>query len=141
MDSLSVAASIAGLTTAGAQIISLLQGFIDAPSIAQIVGTKINHFIVGLTQLQPFVLGSSSAHQSRTSMIEIQQIQIILTGCVLTFSELQAAVNGLGKGSAGKNGKRGRLTWAMAESTITQYIQRLRDHKCFLTLILAVLTW
>lgn len=141
MDPLSVAASIAGLATAGAQIISLLQGFIDAPTIAQTVGVEINHFIVVLAQLQPFVFGSLSADQSRTSMIEVQQIQIVLTGCVITFSELQAAVNGLGEGSTGKIGIRGRLKWVMAESTITQYVQRLRDHKCSLTLILTVLTW
>lgn len=141
MDPLSIAASVTGLLTAGAQIASLLQRFIDAPSIAQTVGVEIHHFVVVLSQLQPFVAGSSSANQSRTSMIEVQQIQIILTGCVLTFSELQAAVAGLSKGDAGNVGIRGRVRWALAESSINQLVQRLRDHKSSLTLILTVLTW
>lgn len=141
MDPLSVAASITGLLTAGAQVASLLQGFLDAPNIAQTVVVEINYFIVVLSQLQPFVTGSSTAHQSRKSMIEVQQIQLILTGCVLTFSELQALVDGLSPASAGSIGIRGRVRWAWAESSIAQLLQRLRDHKSSLALILTVLTW
>ncbi|KAL0639064.1 hypothetical protein Q9L58_001946 [Maublancomyces gigas] len=69
-------------------------------------------------------------------MIEVQQIQIILTGCMLTFSELRAAIDSLGQRST----LRGRMRWVLAESTITELVQRLRDHKSSLTLIWTVLT-
>lgn len=143
MDPLSVAASVTGLLSAGAQISSLLQGFLDAPNIALVVQVEIAHFVAVLSQLQPFVMGSSTASQSRTSMIEVQQIQIILTGSVLTFSELQLAVDGLtgSQGATSSMGMRGRVKWLFAEASITQLIQRLRDHKSSLTLILTLLTW
>lgn len=140
MDPLSVAASVVGLLMAGGKIATLLQRLINKPSIAQTVGVEIDHFVVVLTRLRPFVLGASSADQSRTSMIEVQQIQIILTGCVLTVSELQAAVERLSQPTGGV-GIRSRVRWALAEPTITDLVQRLRDHKCSLTLVLTVLTW
>lgn len=141
MDPLSVAASITGLIVAGGQIASLIQRFLDAPSIAQTVGGEITHFVVVLSELQPYVTGSSSAHHSRTSLVDVQQIQIILTGCVLTVSELQAVVSGLSQGSTPNIGIRDRMKWLLAESNISQLVQRLRDHKSSLTLILTLLTW
>lgn len=142
MDPLSVAASVTGLIKAGALITSLVQRLLDAPSIAQSVEAEINHFVVVLSQLQPFLSGAinSIARQSRASLIDVQQIQIILTGSVLTVSELQAAVSAICQGSA-KIGLRDRVKWLLAESTITQLIQRVRDHKSSLTLILTLLTW
>lgn len=141
MDPLSVAASVTGLMMAGTQITALLQRLLDAPSIAQAVEVEISHFVAVLSQLQPFVTGVSSAHQSRTSMVDVQQIQLILTGSVFTISELQAVVGTICQGSAGGIGFRDRVKWLWAESNITQLLQRLRDHKSSLTLILTLLTW
>lgn len=137
MDPLSVAASVTGLLLAGAKIAVLIRTLVDAPSVVQAVGLEIHHFVVVLAQLQPFVMGSSSADHTRTSMIEVQQIQIILTGCVLTFSDLQTAIDSLGQRST----LRARVRWALAESSIKELVQRLRDHKSSLTLILTILTW
>lgn len=137
MDPLSTAASIAGLLLAGGKVSGLLQSIADAPSISQIVCVEIQHFVVVLAQLQPFIMGSSSADQSRRSMMEVQRIQVILASCMLTFSELQAAIDSLGQRST----LRGRMGWVLAESSITELVQRLRDHKGSLTLILTVLTW
>lgn len=100
MDPLSVAASVTGLLLAGAKIAALLRTLVDAPSVVESVGVEINHFVVVLAQLQQFMMGSSSADPSRTSMIEVQQIQLILTGCVVTFSELQSAIDNLGQRSS-----------------------------------------
>lgn len=143
MDPLSVAASVTGLIMAGAQITSLIQRLVDAPSIAQSVEVEISHFVIVLSQLQPFLTGASNslAHHSRTSLIEVQQIQIILTGSVFTLSELQAAVGSICQGSTNSIGLRDCMKWLLAESTIVQLVQRVRDHKSSLTLILTLLTW
>lgn len=137
MDLLSIAASVTGLLTASAKVAGLLQTLIDAPNVVQTVRVEINHFVVVLAQLQPYVMGSSIADQSRTSLIEVQQIQIILTGCVLTFSELQSAIDGLGHRST----FRARVRWVLAESSIKELVKQLRDHKSSLNLILTTLTW
>lgn len=96
MNPLSVAASITGLVLAGANITVLLRTLVDAPSVVQTVVVEMNYFVAVLAQLQQFMMGSLSADQSRASMIEVQQIQLILTGCVLTFSELQSGIDSLG---------------------------------------------
>lgn len=142
MDPLSVAASVTGLILAGGQIASLIQRLYDAPTIALAVEAETSHFVVVLSQLQPFLTGQRNtiAHPSRTSLVEVQQIQIILTGSVLTLSELQAAVGAICHGSTVIS-LRDRMKWLMAESNITQLIQRVRDHKSSLTLLLTLLTW
>lgn len=142
MDPLSVAASVTGLIMAGGQITSLMQRLYDAPSIALTVETETSHFVVVLSQLQPFLSGQTNtiAHPSRASLVEVQQIQIILTGSVLTLSELQAAVGAICHGSPIIS-LRDRMKWMMAESNIAQLIQRVRDHKSSLTLLLTLLTW
>lgn len=142
MDPLSVSASVTGLIMAGSQIASLIQRLYDAPSIALAVETETSHFVVVLSQLQPFLTGQRTtiAHPSRTSLVEVQQIQIILTGSVLTLSELQAAVGAICHGSTSIS-LRDRIKWVMAESNIAQLIQRVRDHKSSLTLLLTLLTW
>lgn len=142
MDPLSVAASVTGLIIAGGQIASLIQRLYDAPSIALAVETETSHFVVVLSQLQPFLTGQRNtiAHPSRASLVEVQQIQIILSGSVLTLSELQAAVGAICHGSTIIS-LRDRMKWMMAESNIAALIQRVRDHKSSLTLLLTLLTW
>lgn len=137
MDPLSVAASVTGLLLAGAKIAALLRTLVDAPSVIEMVGVEINHFVVVLAQLQQLMMGSSSADPSRTSMIEVQQVQLILTACVVTFSELQSVIDNLGQRSS----LRARVRWVFAESSIRELVQRVRDHKNSLTLLLTVLTW
>lgn len=124
MDPLSVTASITGLLAAGAQVVILLQRVIHAPSIPQTVGVNIQHFIGVLSQLHLFVMGETSADPSRTSMIVVQQTQIVVTGYVLTFCELHVAVDRLGQ-LAGKMGIRDRVKWALAEPSIRDLLQRL----------------
>lgn len=58
-------------------------------------------------QLQLFVIGSAFVSITRTSMIDVDQVLITLTGRVLTFSELEKEVNGLA--SQEKMGIRNRL--------------------------------
>lgn len=127
---------------AGGQIASLIQRLYDAPTIAIAVESEISHFVVVLSQLQPFLTGQRNtiAHPSRASLVEVQQIQIILTGSVLTLSELQAAVGAICHGSTIIS-LRDRMKWMMAESNIAALIQRVRDHKSSLTLLLTLLTW
>lgn len=133
MDPLSIAASLSGLIATGVRITSLVQRLLDAPRIALSVEAEISHFVVILSQLQPLLTDSPS-------LIDAQQIDIILNGSVLTLTELQAAMAGICQGSTGI-GIRDRVRWLLAESTIAELIQRVRDHKSSLTLILTLQTW
>lgn len=143
MDPLSVAASVAGLLMAGAQISSTLQNFISAPSsapsFAQNIRDELHDFGVVLSHLQLFLLGSVSPSHSGASVIDVDQLKITLTGCVFTFSELEKEVYNLGARDNARMGVRDRFRWAWSEPTIVQLIQRIQNHKLSLTLMLTIL--
>lgn len=138
MDPLSIAASVAGLLTAAAQISTLLSCIANAPTIAQTARFEMDDFASILTQLQPIVAGISRVTASRASMVEVEQLQLTLTGCVRTFSELHAEVHRL---SSARIGVRDRIKWAWAQSTIELLVRRLQSHKSTLTLMLCIITW
>lgn len=136
-----VAASIAGLLTAGAQISKalqhIIQGSVNAPSLAQTIDNEIHDFRFVLSKLQPMVLGSTPLAGSRASIADIGHLTLTLARCVCTLSELETHVDRLIK--SGKMDIRHRIRWAWMEPTLMALIQRLQHHKLSLTLILLVL--
>ena len=139
-DPLSIAAGIVGVVTAAAQISSLLINFTkncqDAPRQARSVLTEVSETSSVLSSLQSFLLGKEAVSRSRTSLIPVNQVVVIVTGCVSTFSELQELLDGLKSDSVGILD---RLRWVRMESAISSIIQRLQTHKASLSLILTIL--
>ena len=99
MDPLSVAASVVGLLGAAGKITSVLHGFVtkikDAPSLARTVVIEVADITAALGQLQAYVLGTASANPARSNLILLEQVLVTLSGCVATYSELEAAVDSL----------------------------------------------
>lgn len=143
MDPLSVAASIAGLLIAGVEVSAAAERYLSAgsPSVVQSIKSEIHDFTAVLSQIQPLLLGPTFPSTARSSMIDVDQVLITLTGCVCTFSELEKEVNATGLGLKGKVGIRTRIKLAGASSTIAQLIQQLQNHKSSLLLMLSILTW
>lgn len=139
-DPLSVVAGVAGVVTAAAHISSLLIKFtkstIAAPQQAQVVLTEVSDIDGILSQLQSFLLGPGSANRSRTSLLKVERVVTIVSGCVLTFSELEKLLDEL---KTEDLDVLDRFKWARKESVIEGLIQRLQNHKASLSLVLNIL--
>ena len=139
-DPLSIAAGVVGVLAAAAQISSLLIQFTkaskNAPSQARHIITEVSDISGILSHLQSFLLGNEYTHISRTSLLKVDHVVTIVSGCVLTFSELeklldQLRVDGMGVLDC--------MKWARKEAEILAVVQRLQNHKASLSLMLNIL--
>ncbi len=139
-DPLSVAAGVVGVLTAAAHISSLLINFSkntkDAPNQARVVLAEVSDMFDNLSHLQSLLLGTEVTSISRTSLLKVDQVVSIVSGCVLTFSELQELLDDLN--SDGMT-VLDRIKWVRKESAIQGLIQRLQTHKASLSIMLAIL--
>lgn len=139
-DPLSIAAGVVGVITAAAQISLLLTKFtkstIAAPRQARVVITEVSDINVILSQLQSYLLGLESPNSSRTSLLKVEKVVTIVSGCVLTFSELERLLDELKTEGMDVLDS---LKWARKETAILGLIQRLQYHKASLSLIFNIL--
>lgn len=143
MDPISVSASILGLLGAAANVTAVLTNFArgvkDAPRLARRVITEVEDLKLCLQRLQEFVVSDRSTSRSRKAMIMVDQLCVVLTSCVMTFSELEDALEGLKPRNSMLLGN--RLRWIAKEQTISRLLQRLQSSKLSLNLVLTTLTW
>ncbi|KAL8856197.1 MAG: hypothetical protein Q9178_007162 [Gyalolechia marmorata] len=139
-DPLSIAAGVIGILTAAAQISHLLfdstRNSKDAPQTAQIVLTEVNEISGTLSHLQSFLLGNETLDQSRTKLLQVDQVVTVVSGCVLTFSKLEKLLDSL---KTDDIGIRDCVRWARKEKSISGLVQRLQNHKASLSLVLHIL--
>lgn len=139
-DPLSVAAGVVGVLTAAAQISSRLVRFARtvkaAPEQARVVATEVSDLSGILSHLQSFLLGHEHSHQSRTALLQVDQLVTVVSGCVLTFQELEKLLDDF---EIEKMAAMCCARWARKESIVTNLIQRLQNHKSSLSLMLNIL--
>ena len=139
-DPLSIAAGVVGILTAAAQISTLLIQFTKASKNASVqarhVLTEVNDISGILSHLQTFLIGHEYVESSRTSLLRVDHIVAIVSGCVMTFSELEKVIDGLKSADLGAIDS---IRWAWKETEIMTIIQRLQNHKASLSLMLNVL--
>lgn len=142
MDPISVSASILGLLGAAAKVSELLTGLVhgvkDAPRLARRVIAEVEDLKLCLQRMQELVLSGTSNLRSRKALITVDQFCIILTHTVMTFSELEDALDGLRARNSMLFGS--RLKWIAKEPTISRLLQRLQSSKLSLNLILTTLS-
>lgn len=143
MDPISVSASILGLLGAAAKISEVLTHFIkgvkDAPNLALRTLTEVEDLKICFGQLQHFINADEARRRSHAAMVTVDQFVVVLTHAVMTFSELEVAVEGLRPRTASMIN--GRFKWITKENTISQLLLRLQASKTSLTLLLTTLTW
>lgn len=143
MDPLSVSASVVGLLAAAAKLSSSLILFTKnakaAPKQAQSVLIEVNDISGILHYVHSFLIGRVAASKSRASMLLVEQVLVTLTGCVLTFSDLEEILTELK--IDGTMYTLDRINWARKESKIAGIISRLQNHKSSLNLMLTILQW
>ena len=139
-DPLSVAAGVAGIVTAAAQISSLLINFtkstIAAPQQVKVVLAEVSDIGEILSHFRSFLFGLDAPDRSRTSLLTVEKVVTIISGCVLTFSELEKLLDEL---KTEDLDLLDCLKWARKESAIAGLLQRLQNHKASLSLILDIL--
>ena len=139
-DPLSITAGVIGLLTAAAQISTLLIRFTtasrNAPAQARHVLTEVGDISGILSHLQSFLFGTQSVNRSRTSLLRMDHIVTILSGCVMTFSELEKILDDL---TTGRLGVYDCMKWAQKETEMGTILQRLQNHKASLSLMLNIL--
>ena len=139
-DPLSLAAGVIGVVTAAAQISSILIKFtrstIKAPQQAQIVLAEVNDMEGILSQFQSYLLGMESPTRSRSTLLNLDTVVTVVSGCVLTFSELEKLLDELKKEEMDVLDC---LKWARKEAVIAVIVQRLQNHKASLSLMLNIL--
>ncbi|KAL8983928.1 MAG: hypothetical protein Q9177_004836, partial [Variospora cf. flavescens] len=142
MDPISVSVSILGLLGAASKVSEVLTNFTgnfkDAPRLAQCVITEVEDVKLCLQRLQGIFVPESASRTSRKAMVMVDQLRVVLSHCVITFSELEAAVETLSFRRSRSIGN--RLRWVTKGSTISKLLQRLQASKLSLNLVLTTLT-
>lgn len=140
---LSIGSAVVGLVVAAGQITLGLNQFInsvkDAPKSVTAVVTEIIDITAALAQLQAYLIGVGRTEPARRPLLSLENIVVTVTGCVTTYSELEAITK---KCSTGQPmGLFNRLEWMLRESDIDNIIRKLQNHKSSLTLMLTILQW
>ena len=143
MDPLSLAASIAGLLALGGKVVSSLTAFVSSVNSAPNIVIHIRNETESLTaifeQLQNILLQRTFPHVGRTSKVPVDHLVVMLTGCVVAFTELEAELDGLD--AVDEIGWWERIKWTQKEPTLKTIVNKLAVHKSSLNLMLTVLLW
>ena len=138
-DPLTVATGVVGIVMAAAKLSLLLTEFTKntnaAPQQAKAVLTEVRDIGEILEQLQPF-LGTAPPDRSRSSLLKVDKVVTIVSGCVLTFSELEKLLDEM---KTEDLNILDRFKWVRKKSTIGGLIQRLQNHKASLSLVFDIL--
>ncbi|KAI1108996.1 hypothetical protein F5Y14DRAFT_54881 [Nemania sp. NC0429] len=141
MDPLSVAASVVGLLAAGGKVTSLLFTVVgrckDAPTLARSILFEVADISAALGHLQNYIIDRTNVTSERGSLIMLDQLLTILTGCVTTYSDIQFILMGLNINE--DMGTFDRIKWMRQEDGLNTLVKRLQSHKSSLTLILTII--
>lgn len=143
MDPISVAASLVGLLGAAAKVSSILNSVIKsartAPTLARNALIEVTDITVCLNQLQTFLLRTQTTHQSQESLVLVDQVLVILSDCVLIFSELEQTLHPLRIEEPWQAHR--AVKWMLREKDVAAILTRLQSSKASLSLIMATLNW
>ena len=141
MDPLSVSASVVGILAAAASVASTLTVFVkntkNASNIAKRTLSEVTTISVILNELQSYVSRSTKIAKARGSLILVEQVLIVLTECVTSFSDLEKILATLKTDT--NHTLVDRIKWALKESKISAVTKRLESDKISLTLMLTIL--
>ncbi|KAI4214005.1 MAG: hypothetical protein LQ351_003409 [Letrouitia transgressa] len=142
MDGISVAASVVGLLAVAAKITSTLNAFIinvrEAPKLARTVLREIADISACLNQVQSLLLGAGKINAPNQSLLMVDDLDVILSNCVVIFSELEELAEGLKADQPIQ--AIDILKWTMKEKTISALLSRLHSSKASLNLMISTLT-
>ena len=98
---------------------------------------EVNEITLILSQMQSFLNGDTAITKTGASLVLVEQVIVVLSGCVISFSELESVLDDLK--TEGHLDTIDRMRWARKDSTITGIIQRLQ--KASMNPMLTILSW
>lgn len=139
MDPLSVAASVAGLVAAATSITKTLSALSEPPRLIRSVAAETSALSAIFAQLNGILRSNNNSHtrRERMSMTTVEQFVAILTHCVLTFSELEQEMDGLGVG----NTLWDRVKWNSKTDIVREILADLQAQKVSLGLMIGIWSW
>ena len=139
-DPLSMAAGVVGLTQAAFQIVKTLTKIAvsakNAPEQIAIALKEVTETSTILLQLQDFLFCLERANEDGASRVQIDHVVVILSGCIATYSDLEAFLDGIDLENLTVLD---RLMWTKSERKVTDIVGRLQTHKASLSLLLIIL--
>ncbi|KAJ3559655.1 hypothetical protein NPX13_g9505 [Xylaria arbuscula] len=144
MDPLSIAAAVAGLLAFGGKLVPALWSILDKadniPSFVQSLLQEVNDISAILSQLENYIQNRLAISQERGVMIPLKHVVASLTGCVITYSDLQQQLDRMNLARAdGSMSILNRLGWERKKTTFSEIVQRLQNHKASMSLMLTIL--
>ena len=143
MDPISATASIIGLLGAGAKICSTISSIINTgraiPQLARNVVIEVTDTSACVSQVQSFLLGIRESPKSHQALLMLDEIVVVLSNCVIVFSELEKEVASLEPDQSSPVGRLAKWVWK--EQNVTRLLQRLQSSKTSLNLMISTLTW
>ncbi len=143
MDPISVIASVTGVLAAAVHISSVASSLIsrwkDAPSSIHNIVVEMTALGACLGQLKPYLQNLDTVPSTRTEIISVEQVVIILSSCVLSVSELQKSLDPFGPGKTLTVSN--KIWWASHEKKMNTLRSRVQASTNSLNLILTVITW
>ncbi|KAF8541759.1 hypothetical protein BDD12DRAFT_979420 [Trichophaea hybrida] len=142
MDGLSVAASIAGLVQIASTVVNFISGMADASTTARSVLAEAQALQPIFHHLQDFILDFAEESDDQRSMIYVDDLIAILTGCVCTFTELERILDSLTANdhSGSVVSPRARIKLAFKDKDLNRIFGDLQKHKSSLNLMLMIIT-
>ena len=147
-DPLFLAAALVGLISTGLHVTHKLVTFTKnangASKQVQTVLAEVRDLHVLIGQCKELLLTETASDDSSSkrigaSTVLVDHVVLVLSGCVITFSELEELL-----GKLNVEGEMDMLDcakWARKEAKIVTIVWRLQNHKASLTAMLAVLGW
>ena len=143
MEPISAVASIIGIIGAAAKISEILFKIVTsvkgAPKLASSVLQEVSDTSACLSQLQTYLMATKTASRSHEKLLNLDQIVVALSNCVLIFEELEEIVESLEPVEPLQRGRLGQ--WALKEKAIKDLSTRLLNSKASLNLMMSTLTW
>ncbi len=139
MDTLSVACSIAGLLAAGAKTSKTLKNITstcDIPVLMDSLLAELTAISEVLGQIQEFLYWPASVSIQSRRFILLEHVVVTLTGCVVTYSELDAIVDYVEDHDSESFN---RVKWWSKEDGIEKIVRRMKNQKSSLGLMLKII--
>ncbi|KAI5799717.1 hypothetical protein FPQ18DRAFT_302080 [Pyronema domesticum] len=144
-DPLSISASIIALLQVSAKVVEFVSN-LSGTKIASRVTSKLTAMDILLRRLQALVKDLDSAFSEEIvgvkSYAVLEDLVIVLTGCVCAYAELDVIVGKIKRwGMTTLDSAIRYAKWALMEGDISTIISNLQNYKSSLTVTLALFVW
>lgn len=143
MDPLTITTGIVGILAASGQLIQALDqlgsAIQDAASDTQAAAIELTNIKLVVQGLQTYVIGRVQCSPQRLQLISVENITATLTGCVVTYLDLDAILKSLHADTGLRAWDRAK--WFLKKDSVVSLIQRLQGHKGTFNTMLNILQW